>query len=90
VLSFYVDGLISPEGNHNDGTVQAGWIRAAKPSIAIRIPPYQSADTIVVTKINVTVHANLVAVVKNGRARKGKKQTIEQLDAPAIVVSQRS
>jgi len=29
VLSFHVDGFISPGGNHNEGAVQAGWIRAA-------------------------------------------------------------
>jgi len=66
------------------------WVRRVKPGIAICIPLHRSADAIVVAEINVIAHANLVTVVKNGRAREGKEQTIEQLDAAPIVVNQRS
>ena len=48
------------------------------------------AHAIAVAEIDVVAHADLIAVIKNGRAGETEQQRIQQFDAAAIVVDQRS
>src|SRR6516225_2998342 len=88
LLGFHVDRFISPNWIHDDGTIEACGVSGGKAGVAIRIPLHGRTDAIAVTEVNVIAHADFVAVVEDGRAGKGKKQAIEQFNAPAIVVDQ--
>src|SRR5713226_5778440 len=89
MLRFHVDGFVSPDRIHDDWTVQARGCRGGKAGVAIGVPLHGCPNAIAVAEIDVIAHPDFVAVVENGRAGKGKKQAVEKLYAPAIVVDER-
>ncbi len=44
------------------------------------------AHTVAIRQPNIITHTNLISIVKNGRAGKGKQQRVSQLDLSAIIV----
>ena len=57
--------------------------------VAVGVPLHGRADAVAVAEVDVVAHADLVAVVEDGRAGKAEEQRVEQLDAAAVVVDQR-
>ena len=51
---------------------------------------HRRANTVSVAQVNVVPHSYFVPIVKNGCAGEREQQTVEQFDAPAIIVNQRS
>ena len=68
------------------------WWRPAllgKSAVPIAVPLHGSANAIAVSEIDIVSHSDFVAVIQDRCAGKGKQQTVQQLDAPAIVVHKR-
>ena len=61
-----------------------------KAGVAIAVPLHGRAHAVAVAEIDVVAHADFIAVIEDGRAGKGEQQAVQQLDAAAIVVHQRS
>src|SRR5699024_11472057 len=59
------------------------------PGVAVRAPLHGCAHRVAATEPDVVAHADLVAVVQDGRAGQGQQQGGEELDLVAIVVQQR-
>jgi hypothetical protein len=62
---------------------------ARKAGVAVGVPLHGGADAVAVAEVDVVAHADLVAVVHDGRAGEAEQQRVEQLDAAAVVVHQR-
>ena len=65
-LAFDVDGLISPDGVHDDGKREAGGDCGGEACVAVGVPLHGGADGVAVAEIDVVAHADLVAVVEDG------------------------
>ncbi len=89
-LRLHVHHLVAIDGVHDDGEVEPRGIAAREAGVAVGGPLHGRAHAVAVAEIDVVAHADLVAVVENRRAGKAEQQRIEQLDAAAIVVDQRS
>ncbi len=89
LLGFYVDGLIAPDGVHDDGEVELGGDGGGEAGVAVGVPLHGGADAVAVAEVDVVAHADLVAVVEDGGAGEAEKERVEELDAAAIVVDER-
>jgi len=71
-------------------SVQFLRLGAGKPRIPVSAPLHRSAHSIAVAQINVVAHPDFVAVVEERRAGEREEKAVEELDAAAIVVDERS
>jgi trehalose synthase len=90
LLGFDVDGLVAPDGVHDDREVELGWDGFGEAGVAVGVPLHRGADAVAVAEVDVVAHADLVAVVDDGRPGEAKEQRVEEFDAAAIVVDQGS
>ena len=86
MLGLDVDGLVAPDGVHDDGEVEPGGDGAGEAGVAVGVPLHGRADAVAVAEVDVVAHADLVAVVEDGRAGEAEQERVEQLDAAAVVV----
>ena len=89
LLGFDVDGLVAPDGVHDDGEVELGGDGFGEAGVAVGVPLHGGADAVAVAEVDVVAHADFVAVVHDGRAGEGEEEGVEELDAAAVVVHQR-
>ena len=89
LLGFDVDGLIAPDGVHDDGEVELGGDGGGEAGVAVGVPLHGGADAVAIAEVDVVAHADLVAVVDDGRAGEAEEERVEELDAAAVVVDQR-
>ena len=89
LLGFDVDGLVAPDGVHDDGEVELGGDGVGEAGVAVGVPLHGGADAVAVAEVDVVAHADLVAVVDDGRAGEAEEERVEQLDAAAVVVDER-
>jgi hypothetical protein len=66
LLGFDVDGLVAPDGVHDDGEVELGGDGFAEAGVAVGVPLHGGADAVAVAEVDVVAHADLVAVVEDG------------------------
>ena len=71
------------------GRVEPRAVGAGEAGVAVARPLHGRAHAVAVAQVDVVAHADLVAVVDDGRAGQGEQQAVHQLDAPAAVVHQR-
>ncbi len=61
-------------------------IGAREPAAAVGGPLHGRAHAVAVAEINVVAHADLVAVIDDGRSREREQQAVHQFDAAAVIV----
>jgi len=67
-LTFDVDGLVAPDGVHDDGKGETGRDGGGEAGVAVGVPLHGGADGVAVAEVDVVAHADLVAVVEDGCA----------------------
>ena len=88
-LRLDVDGLIAVDRIHDDRQVQTLRVGAREAGIAIEAPLHRRTHAIAIADVDIVAHADLIAVVHDGRTGHGKQQAIHELDAIDIVVQKR-
>ncbi len=88
-LRLDVDGLVAVDRVHDRRQVELLRIGAAETGIAVGRPLHRRAHPVTVAEIDVVAHADLVAIVDDGRARHREEQRVHQLDLAPVVVHQR-
>ncbi len=89
-LGFDVDRLVAVNGVHYNGEVELFRHCSGEAGVAIGVPLHGGADAVAVAQVDVVAHADLVAVVDDRRTGEAEHQRVEQLDAAAGVIHQRS
>ncbi len=90
LLRFDVGRLVAVHRVHDDRVVEPARRDARKPGVAIRVPLHRRSYAVAIAEVDVVAHPDLVAVVEDRRTGKREQQRVEQLDAPPVVVHQRS
>ena len=72
------------------GKYSFGGDSAAEACVSVGVPLHGGAYPVAVAEVDVVAHADLVAVVHDRRAGEREEQGVEELDAAAVVVYQRS
>ncbi len=90
LLRLHVDSgvVVFRIGDHRQ--IEALRVGQREPGVTVTAPLHRRAHTVAVAEIDVVAHANLVAVIDYRRPRQREEQPIHQLNAPAIVVQERS
>ena len=88
LLRLDVDRLVAVEGVHDRRGVEAGEIGLGEPGVAVAGPLHRGPDAVAVAEVNVVAHADLVAVIEDGRPRQREEEHVEHLDPPPAVADQ--
>ena len=88
LLRLHVDRLVPVHRIHDHGAVQLGRRGAREARVAVRGPLHGRAHAVAVAQVHVVAHADLVAVVEDGRAGERQEDAVHQLDPPPVVVEQ--
>ena len=73
-LGLDVDHLVAVDGVHDDREVEARGIAAREAGVAVGVPLHRRAYAVAVAEVDVVAHADLVAVVHDGRAGEAEEQ----------------
>ncbi len=85
LLVLDVDRFVVILGIDRDRQVELLRIRLGETGVAIRAPLHRGSAAVAIAEIEIVAHPDLVAVIKDRRARHGEKENIEQFDlAPAV------
>ena len=89
LLRLDVDRLEVVLGVDDHRQVELLRVGAREAGVAVGAPLHRRAHAVAVAEVEVVAHADLVAVVDDGRPREREEQAVHQLDAPAVVAQQR-
>ena len=83
-LRFHVHRFVAVDRVHDRREVQALRIAAREAGVAVRGPLHRRPDAVPVAEEDVVAHADLVAVVDDGRSGHREEQAVHQLDRVAV------
>jgi hypothetical protein len=76
-LSLHVHAPVAVHRIGDDRRVQAGGVGARKAGVAVNIPLHGCAHAVAIIQVDIVAHANLVAIVDDGRAGQREQQRVE-------------
>ena len=88
-LRLDVGDLVAVDRVHVHRQVEPARVAGGEAGVAVGRPLHRGAHAVAVTEPDVVAHADLVAVVQDGRAGQRQQQRGEQLDLVDVVLEQR-
>ena len=89
LLHLDVHRFVAVLGIDDDRQDQPLRVRAGKAAVSIGAPLHGRAYTVAIAEVGVVAHADLVAVVDDGRAGHREQERVHELDAAPIVHEER-
>ena len=89
LLSLDVDGLVVVLGVDDDREVEPLGVGAREARVAVGAPLERGTDAVTVSEVDVVAHADLVAVVEDGRPPEREEEPVHELDEPPVVAEER-